>query len=101
MARQRMSEKKLRAINRLTGQEYISAWHRGGGDWRWVQCELPSSNGLANRDKVNRVTGEVVPLFREGRMIEQPPEPSDPWFHDIITASGLEDAFKRRADKPE
>lgn len=69
--RQRIGPKKLRRINEQTGNEYVSAWNRGGsGPW-WMCWLEPGPNDEMNADYVNRLTWEVSPAFRDGHTVSE------------------------------
>lgn len=64
MAKQRISEKKLRKCESVTGRKYHSGWARGGWPHHWFECWWEDSTRDA--DFVNPVTGEWKPRIRDG-----------------------------------
>jgi hypothetical protein len=72
MAKQYLSEKNVSKLRHLTGQPYRYALVRGGwhdADGRYCEAVLPSDDTRLNADWVNRDTGEVTPLYRNGERV--------------------------------
>lgn len=72
MAKQYLSDKNVAKLRAMTGQPYQYALTRGGwhdSTGRYCEAVLPSGDTRLNADWVNRDTGAVVPMYRNGESV--------------------------------
>lgn len=74
MAKQRISDKKLRRCSTATGKEYRAGFVRGGWEHFWAECwfGLNTDGTSSDADMVNYKTGESYPTIRDGKFIPKP-----------------------------